>query len=402
MQTPKPNDLHASAAPAKLAVVGAARPGRAPGGLRSPVLRKARIAIVDPSDRHREHIRSYLAQFYDVISFRSSLDVQRSLPRVGVPAAILMDELTLPGGGVAALDAFSLDPSLADVPLIGITSSTRSGFARLLQIKGCPVLSRPVCPQGLHKTLSVVLCRVVEARWDVIEPIQREALKKTVAIFNSIPNLILEGKPIPYKDVRESCMFLVRAVKCGNLGALLENVKGHDNYTYVHSIRVATFLTHFGYEVGLEGEDLLTLATGGLLHDIGKVAIPHEVLNKPGQLTDDEWALMRSHVGRTTEMLDLMPDVPRGVITIARQHHEKLDGTGYPHGLSGPKLNELARMAAVVDVFGALTDRRVYKEAMQPEEALDLMADMTGHLDQGLVRVFRNTLLDVASMLKAV
>ncbi len=175
-------------------------------------------------------------------------------------------------------------------------------------------------------------------------------------------------------------------------------MRQHDNYSYVHSLRVATFLTVFGQAIGLTGDDLLVLASGGLVHDIGKTSIPLDVLNKPGRLEPAEWAVMRSHVDRTLALLQRQPQPPpHGVLVIAAQHHEKLDGSGYPRGLRGPALNDLARMASIVDVFGALTDRRVYKPPMAPEQALDLMAGgMAAGLDQSLLVRFRGMLLDAA------
>ena len=89
--------------------------------------------------------------------------------------------------------------------------------------------------------------------------------------------------------------------------------------------------------------------------------------------------------------------LPKGVVTIAEQHHEKLDGKGYPKGLKGKELNELARMASIVDIFGALTDRRVYKDPMPPEKALGIMTEMKDELDQSLLGLFRGMLLDAAS-----
>jgi putative nucleotidyltransferase with HDIG domain len=174
-------------------------------------------------------------------------------------------------------------------------------------------------------------------------------------------------------------------------------VRSHDDYTYAHSLRVATFLTLFGHGLGLRDDDLLTLTSGGLLHDIGKVAIPLSVLNKPGRLEPGEKAVMRTHVRRTMDMLLERSDVPRAVTIIAGQHHERPDGTGYPLGLSGSSINELARMAALADIFVALTDRRVYKPSMAPEEALTIMADMGWGVDQHLLRMFREILLDHGS-----
>ncbi|MBT5036276.1 MAG: HD domain-containing protein [Rhodospirillaceae bacterium] len=125
-------------------------------------------------------------------------------------------------------------------------------------------------------------------------------------------------------------------------------------------MRVATFLSLFGNTLGIKGDDLMTLSTGGLLHDVGKMHIPHEVLNKPGKLSDEEFVIMKSHVNCSVEFLNQTSDLPKGVTIVAGQHHEKLDGTGYPHGIEGGKLNELARMASIIDIFSAITDRRVY------------------------------------------
>jgi len=360
------------------------------------------LAIVEACDERREHLRHVLEDRYAITTFRSAGDAVRALATIAVPALILLDERTSPRGGVMALETLWSDPVLRDVPVVGMAATGAPGFETPLRSKGFPVLIRPFSRDHLLATVTTLLNWSVEARWEAIEPVQRSALKKTVAIFNELPNLILEGKPIPYSDVRDSCASLVEAVSQRNFDTLLDSVKGHDNYTYVHSVRVATFLSHFGHELGLRGDDLLTLASGGLLHDIGKVSIPQTVLNKPGRLTDEERDVMRGHVARGVDMLGHMTDVPRGVATITAQHHEKVDGGGYPCGLKGGALNELARMAAIVDVFGALTDRRVYKDPTPPETALDLMADMHGHLDRRLVRLFREMLLDAASVLQAV
>jgi HD-GYP domain-containing protein (c-di-GMP phosphodiesterase class II) len=125
------------------------------------------------------------------------------------------------------------------------------------------------------------------------------------------------------------------------------------------------------------------------------MSIPHEVLNKPGRLNPAEFEVMKGHVAASATYLQGCPDLPKGIGIIAAQHHEKLDGTGYPFGLTGSKLNRLARMASIIDVFTALTDRRVYKPEMDAEAALKLMADdMTSHLDVKLLGLFRQMLLD--------
>ena len=215
--------------------------------------------------------------------------------------------------------------------------------------------------------------------------------------FVRIGTLVQSGEPIPYEEIRESCVPLVEAVQNKNFKEILAGVSEHDNYTYVHSLRVATFLSLFGDVLGMEGDDLVTLCTGGLLHDVGKMHIPNEVLNKPGKLTDEEFTIMKSHVNCTVEFLEKTSDLPKGVLIVAGQHHEKLDGTGYPNGIKGIMLNDLARIASIIDIFSAITDRRVYKDPVEPEQALKIMDNMKGMLDPKFLAMFREMLLDGAT-----
>ncbi|CAK0779451.1 hypothetical protein CCP2SC5_80064 [Azospirillaceae bacterium] len=165
----------------------------------------------------------------------------------------------------------------------------------------------------------------------------------------------------------------------------------------MHSLRIATLLGYFAKNSGFSKQDQLLLVSGGLLHDAGKMSIPHEVLNKPGRLDPDERKVMEGHVPATTDFLNATEGVPYGVRVIAEQHHEKLDGSGYPKGLKGYELNELARIAAIVDIFSALTDRRVYKPSMPAEKAIDIMEKQMGsHLDMSIFALFKMLLLDSA------
>ena len=138
------------------------------------------------------------------------------------------------------------------------------------------------------------------------------------------------------------------------------------------------------------------MAGCGLLHDVGKMSIPHEILNKSGKLSPDEWKIMQSHVDHTVRCLRDSGGVHRVILAVAEQHHEKLDGTGYPKGLAGPALNEIARMSAIADIFGALTDRRIYKPALLAERALAIMSEeMKGQVDQHLLSTLGSVLLEI-------
>ncbi len=184
-----------------------------------------------------------------------------------------------------------------------------------------------------------------------------------------------------------------------NPGALLSIVrlKTKDDYTYLHSVAVCALMVALGRQAGLEGAALRSAGLAGLLHDVGKMAVPDEVLNKPGRLTDSEWEVIRTHPGRGYEMLQASGIADGAVLDVCRHHHERVDGTGYPDRLSGEALSTLARMGAVCDVYDAVTSDRPYKQGWSPAEAVHRMAEWTmrpgaesggGQFDERIFRLF--------------
>ena len=250
-------------------------------------------------------------------------------------------------------------------------------------------LPKPYLPSALIALISTAMNQVCERQWEAFPALPAAALKSSVTMFNTVADMLATGQPIQYPDINAGCQPLLEAVNADGVVHLLQGVRQHDDYTYAHSLRVAVFLSVFARSLGLSWAEQAVLTAGGLLHDIGKTAIPTLLLNKAGRLTDSEFGIMKGHVAASISLLEKSPSLPDGVLVIAGQHHEKLDGSGYPHGLPGAKLNELARMAAIVDIFSALTDRRVYKATMTPDHAFALMAEeMSAQLDMPLLRCF--------------
>jgi putative nucleotidyltransferase with HDIG domain len=316
--------------------------------------------------------------------------------RARVPRLILVSEEFSGNTGCDFVRMVRNDRQLAAVPIVMVAvSDDEATRDRVTQCGAESLLVSPYSRSALITAISGLLNRRVEQKWKNLPEPQRHALISTQDLFNGIADGIGNGKPVAYRDVSDACGSLVEAIANDDYKAILHGVRDHDNYTYAHSMRVGTYLALFGFNLGLPKDEQIVLASGGLLHDVGKMSIPYEVLNKAGRLTPAEFEVMKGHVTASVTYLQGCPDLPKGVITIAAQHHEKLDGTGYPFGLAGNQLNRLARMAAIIDVFSALTDRRVYKPAMDAEAALHLMADeMASHLDMKLFHLFRQMLLD--------
>jgi putative nucleotidyltransferase with HDIG domain len=148
-------------------------------------------------------------------------------------------------------------------------------------------------------------------------------------------------------------------------------------YTFQHSARVATIAGEIAVNLELEGLELRDLHRAALLHDIGKLTISNQILDKPSGLTDEEFALMKQHPAFTVRILERITPFA-GIAAIGGAHHEKLDGSGYPYGLDRSQLSQLARILTVADIYEALTAVRPYRDALAPEEALALMATDVG------------------------
>lgn len=164
-------------------------------------------------------------------------------------------------------------------------------------------------------------------------------------------------------------------------------LKNHDDYTYLHSMAVCGLMISLGKKLGLEASQLRRAGMAGLLHDVGKAAVPLAILNKPGKLSDDEFAVMREHPIVGAQML-MEADAGYDLLDVALHHHEKFDGSGYPHGLRGEEITLYARMASVCDVYDALTSHRPYRKGWTPAEAMHNMLSWRGHFDPALLHSF--------------
>lgn len=171
----------------------------------------------------------------------------------------------------------------------------------------------------------------------------------------------------------------------------LTRLRTVDEYTYIHSVSVCALMTAVARQMDLPAEQVLLAGQAGLLHDVGKMRTPVEVLNKPGRLTEAEFAVMRRHPEEGVALLQQW-GASAEVIDVCLHHHEKFDGSGYPHGLAGTQISLLSRIAAVCDVYDAVSSTRPYKTAWSPAEAIRRMAEWKGHFDPRVFQAFVKTL----------
>lgn len=189
-----------------------------------------------------------------------------------------------------------------------------------------------------------------------------------------------------------------------NEGALISLVrlKTKDDYTYMHSVAVCALMVALANELGLSEAETKQAGLAGLLHDIGKAAIPMDVLNKPGALTDDEFTLVKLHPERGHAMLVQASITDSVTLDVCLHHHEKVNGSGYPHKLKADEISLFAKMGAVCDVYDAITSNRPYKAGWEPGVSLQRMAQWADHFDDVVFKAFVKSvgIYPIGSMVK--
>ena len=209
-------------------------------------------------------------------------------------------------------------------------------------------------------------------------------------IMRSIMSDVRLGKQVHVEQIEPMVDKMATSI-LRNSGALisLNRIKNKDEYTFQHSVSVAALLMAFCRGLGFDEEIIRQAGIGGMVHDVGKMQTPDQILNKPGKLTDDEFTVMRHHVVASREILEVTPNISQTALHVAAQHHERYDGSGYPNRLKGDEISRIGQMAAIIDVYDAITSDRVYHKGMPPTEALRKMFEWSKfHFNPELVHAF--------------
>lgn len=244
----------------------------------------------------------------------------------------------------------------------------------------------------------------------VIAPaIQKEIEERTVQdrtkvqLSESVKARVAEGIQYLYNDTSsEDFTTTTRSITDDLMKAITDNdaiavdisaLKISDEYTFKHSVDVATMSMIVGKRHGLSEEEVYELGVSGLLHDVGKSRIPNDILNKAGKLTDDEFAMMRQHSLFGFAILKDKPDLSNAIKLGVLQHHEKMNGKGYPMGVTSDKINMFSRIISVADIYDALVTERPYKKPFSPRDAVEMIMSMTDELDINVMRSFLESVI---------
>ncbi|TNC07498.1 HD domain-containing protein [Methylobacterium terricola] len=196
------------------------------------------------------------------------------------------------------------------------------------------------------------------------------------------------GQPVRMGAVEAGLGPILTAVQEGGLARWLDTVWTHDDATYQHCLLVAGLSAQFALHLGFRHDDQFRFVRAALIHDVGKARIPLEILNKPGRLDAGEMAVMRTHAAIGHAVLLAGGETDAMTLSVVRHHHEMLDGSGYPDGLSGDAIGDMVRLLTICDIYAALTERRPYKKPMPMADAMAILAGMDGKLEARLVQSF--------------
>jgi putative two-component system response regulator len=324
---------------------------------------RATILLVDDIVDNIDILNSILLPHYHT---RIALNGEKALKIVGSanPPDLILLDIMMPGlNGYEVCQRLKDNPDTRDIPIIFITAMSEvEDEQHGLELGAVDYITKPVNP-------AIVLARVRThlALYDQNRELARQVRERTADLFKTRQQIIRRlGRAAEFRD----------------------------NETGNHIIRMSHFCRLIGIAAGLGEKTVEILYNASPMHDVGKIGIPDHILLKPGKLTEEEWQVMRRHPRIGADIIGQHSDeLLQSAWAIALCHHEKWDGTGYPTGLKGEDIPLMARIAALADVFDALTTERPYKKAWTIEAAVSHIEAQAGsHFDPGLIEPFRQAL----------
>lgn len=271
-----------------------------------------------------------------------------------------------------------------------VDKSARAAVVQAYSLGASSVIPSPLDARSLQHRLAMLYSE------DGTGAQQRQpaAMAKSATALASMFASVLGGKPVNLAEAQQATTEIIDTVAANGLTTWLDNVRRYHEGTFQHCLLVTGVAVDFALRLGFNAADVKRLGTAATLHDIGKAAIPLEILDKPGALTDGEMAIMQGHARLGYDALRGVPGMSAEVLDAVRHHHEFLDGSGYPDRLQGAAICDLVRVLTVSDIFAALIEVRAYRPPMDRAKAYSILLEMAGSkLEKALVVAFRDVAL---------
>ncbi|MBE6067081.1 MAG: HD-GYP domain-containing protein [Clostridium lundense] len=246
------------------------------------------------------------------------------------------------------------------------------------------------------RELGVFYIYVEDERLDDVQ-VEDEHLSELKQItMKTMGSLIKNVNNVNKKELKE-CLNVVEnlieyIIDLGDVNKSLNDIKTFDNYTYVHSLDTCIMTSFLGLNSGFNEASLKDLGIGAILHDVGKTKISSKILNKEGKLTDEEFKEIKKHPVYGAEILKKNISIPDSIVHMVEQHHERVDGKGYPYGLSGNGISKSAKVICICDVYDAISNDRCYRRKFSPNDSYELILSGAGtSFDMNVVQKFKDT-----------
>jgi putative nucleotidyltransferase with HDIG domain len=309
-------------------------------------------------------------------------DLANGLPSVD---AVIID---VDWADFSIIDALRTALSAATAHRIVVVDEGRRGqVVQARAIGADEVLQRPLRSDLMRDCLERQALRCASEQSDPRSRVARLSVLAGAKALNGLFESISAQEIADVSAISEASRHIGAAIQEIGFSDWVSTVRRHHSGTYQHCLIVTAVATMFGQQLGMKRVDTERLTTAGLLHDVGKAEIPLRLLDKPGQLTEAEFSIVKTHPVVGHQHLLGHGTIPGSVLHAVRHHHEYLDGSGYPDGLLDRSLPDLTRILTVCDVYGALLEERAYKRPLSPFEALDVLGAMVagGKLDKAVV-----------------
>jgi putative nucleotidyltransferase with HDIG domain len=340
------------------------------------------LSIIGGSAESKEFFRSTLSGIFDS-KFVEFSDIKQSTPGLCTLVDVDLNNVRY----VPHLKTWlERKPAGAKVVFL-VDKTSRSQAERAFAIGASDIVHRPIQPADL---LAKLLGN--------IEPLSGGSPSKeirnspgAVAATGGLRKLFssaIGGNRVDFASLHSDGEPLVDELESKGLAAWINAIKTHHSQTYQHCLMVTGLLVAFGQHLGVSRSDRIRLSVAGMLHDIGKARVSVAILEKRGPLTQEEASLLRQHPQFGLDALVDASGFPSEMLEVVIHHHEYLDGTGYPHGLTANEISDLVRMVTIADVFAVMIEWRSVRAPMSCEAAYKVLLDMGAKLDQELVREF--------------
>jgi putative two-component system response regulator len=349
----------------------------------------SKILVVDHNEEVRRELALRLRKIgYEVVLAPSGESAVSKIVQF-FPDVILI-EVELQGmNGYQTLKEIRTYKDFHTVPILMMSSNgSKEGVITAFKSGANDYIVKPFDIGVMLGKLAVWLNVTLEEHWSDLDQYVAQDMKLAKVVMEESFEAARKSRPLPMSNIIGLCNVLYDIVDAGGPAVIMKAVEGYNATLFLHSLLVGMYMMLFLKHKGDGKEAVIPFVAGGLLHDVGSVIIPANIMFKPDKLEPEEYDKVKRHVAYGVAILDKTPDTMKVIRNMCRCHHERMDGTGYPSGLVKDDIPMEARLTAIVETYAALTTKTVYRDAFSKQDALKEMKSAEGHLDMTLMSEF--------------